>query len=213
LGSEGLFVDINTAFAGDFGENPNVNPVPFIGNDKRLLDTPVVTASTNDGLFELKIARGRIDLFRNARAEESSYEETHENLMTNLTKLLQVLDGKVEVDWIGFINNYIFSGDVKKCSDKLFNSSVVNINGGETSTYFMRHANVLNIHDIPSNNQISVGTGSSKQNGGEKIDGLIITQDFNSKPTPSNVDVAFVESYINEAKELIKIDEIVTLIS
>jgi hypothetical protein len=77
----------------------------------------------------------------------------------------------------------------------------------------MRHANVLNIHDIPSNNQISVGTGSSKQNGGEKIDGLIITQDFNSKPTPSNVDVAFVESYINEAKELIKIDEIVTLIS
>jgi hypothetical protein len=172
----------------------------------------VVIASSKDGLFDLKIARGRIDLYRNAETNESTYEDIHEELLSKVVKLFETIEAKVEVDWIAFINNFVFNGDKEISSDKLFNSSIVGINGGDTDTFFMRHANRFNINGTLSNNQFSIGTGNAVKNGVDKIEGLIVTQDFNSKPTTTTVDSDFIKAYIIEAKELIKIDQLVELL-
>jgi hypothetical protein len=213
MGPEGLFVDLNKLSQGLFGESPNINPVPFIGNDQRLLEAHVVEAVSTDGQYDLKIARGRIDLFRNAINEEFGYSETHSDLIQKAKLILDSLEGKTSVEWFGFLNNYILEGDITDKPDKLFNDSLVNLNKGETNSFFMQHANRFDIHGTLSNSQLSVGAGEAQKNGSEKMKGLIITQDFNSKPSRKEINNDFVEAYVNEAKELIKINEIVRLLS
>lgn len=213
MGPESLFVDLNVVFEGLFGDSPNINPVPFIGNDQRLLETHVVEASSEDGRYELKIARGRMDFFRNSIEEESDYSETHSDLLEKAKSILESLEGKANVQWIGFINNYILQSGIPEMSTRIFNSELVNLNKGTINSFFMRHANRFDIHGTQSNNQLSIGAGGAQKKDGEKLEGLIITQDFNSKPTPREIDGDFLESYINEAKELIKMEQIVKLLS
>jgi hypothetical protein len=154
-----------------------------------------------------------MDLFVNTINNEADYGEIHSDLIAITERLLKCLEGKVDVEWVGFINSYILKTDISKLSDKVFNENILNINAGVTNSFSAKHANRFDVQNTLSNNQLSVSTGSAKKGEGEEMEGLIIVQDFNTKPTPKSISFEFVKSYVEEAKELIKINEIVKLLS
>lgn len=214
MGPENLFSEINLALEGLFEDYPIINPVPFIGNNQGLLDVPVVEAIAKDSKgYELKIARGRLDFYRNAIAGEDGYDVFHDEFITKIESLLEVIKNKSSVGWIGFVNNYIYTTTDKNISKKILNERLLNLNEGETNSFLVKHANRIKVGEIESNNELTFGLGKASINGAEPIDGLIITQDFNTKPSTNSIDFAFCKTYIDEAKPLIKINEIINLIS
>lgn len=210
LSPENSFVKITDSIPGVFGESPTIEPIPFIVGDDDLNNTPVVVSFSENERYQLNIARSRIDFFIKAESSESSFDDIKSDFYEKIISLAEVIPTFAEIKWIGIVSAYIFTQDNSdRFSKIIINNSLLDINGGESNSFFVRNTNRISVGDVLSNNLIAIGTGQTKKAEDDTlVDGVLFNQDFNTKASDNDIDVDFVNTYIENVYHLIKEKEI-----
>ncbi|MCB9810958.1 MAG: hypothetical protein H6779_05035 [Candidatus Nomurabacteria bacterium] len=213
LSPENHYVDLNTKMKGIFGDSPDINPVPFVSNDRELLDSPVVQAVSEDGKYQLNIARGRIDFYRHATLNEIAFSDTKEDFLAKALQITEITTSSLGVKWMGFVVAYIYvNNNLKTVSHNVLNSDIVDINPGDSNSFFARNTNKINVGKVLSNNLIAIGSGTASKEKQEPVQGIMINQDFNTRASENIIDKDFVKLYIDESEKLIKVGEVLRIL-
>lgn len=211
IAPEKYFDEINSALDGIF-QDPIVQPVPYSHNDESLAEIPVVQSISEDNKYDLRLARGRIDIIFNSTSDDLTYDHLHQDVLKKAGLVTSLISKVVPIDWVGLLLTYIVVSDSPgKMNIKAIKSNLLEINEGEGLNFYVRNSNKVNVGDVESNNQISISTGTA-QSPKENIRGLLISQDFNTKISSNEINEDFIQAYIENIKPLIKIDEIKELL-
>lgn len=213
LSPENLYTEINERVGGIFGDSPDITPVPLVSNDRELLDAPVVQALSLDGRYQLNIARGRVDFFRNANINEKTFKSTKTDFVAKIEQISDVIFPKYDAKWFGLVFAYVYTNsDFNVSSQKFINKKLLDINSGDTHSFFLRNTNRVKVNDTVSNNLVAIGSGQVNKDNQGLVDGLLINQDFNTKPSDVIIDKDFIKSYINSAEKMAKVEDIISLV-
>src|SRR3989338_787692 len=214
LSPESLYSKLSAEMNGLFGDAPTINPVPFISGDKELLDTPVVQAVSEDGKYQVNIARGRIDFYRHANLAENNFADTKEDFLEKVLNITDLTVSENTIQWMGFVVAYIYTNnDLNARAKKIINPDLMELNKGESNSFFSRNTNRINVGDLSSNNLVAIGSGSASKEKQDLVNGIMINQDFNTRPSENIIDRVFVEKYIKDAESLVKIESVIEIIS
>lgn len=204
------FSTINEAMGGVLTD-VEINAVPYIKNDEQLVQIPVVVSKSSNNEIQLNLSRGRIDLFiKNevSTTDESELIEKFEGLIDSLVSSVEVTN----VKWIAALYNYMVPAeDLNAFNKNVLNNDLLALNSGDTHSFNFVNTNKILVGEIESNNYLQIASANVTL-GGVKSEGVLIKQDFNTRPSDNEFSSDSIRTYVTNAKDLIKKDRLAELL-
>ena len=199
---------------GKFDQTPLILPVP---NTPNLSEVPIVQVVSKNKAFRLNISRKRVDFFIYGQGKKATYEEIKDLLIRTSKILVEETQKVITIKWAGFVRNYFIEDNnpsslIAGLIDKGFRKS----HDGETteaSIDFITRQKGLNIL-INNHTQIQMGSARFLDNSKE-IKGLVLSRDFNSKPTENKagyINSDFIIKFIQFSEMNSNLDKIISML-
>lgn len=194
---------------GNIFENqiPVILPVP-----NELLDVPVVQMNTPNGIYSCNISRGRVDFFH-AGVGKQKFSDIKNDFQNEIEKLTDFFSSKSKIKRVGFVNRFFFDDEKQnETITKLINDDFRKAQNGTAQQAYVRYVSNSKISNFDVNNFTSIEKFLAKINGvGDKIDGILITRDFNTMPEKNYSDELSggkIKEFVLEAEKEFNLDAI-----